>query len=77
MSQAQAAANRTNLSDGVGLGVQGQDGGLRAVGGEGGDDLSNVGDVAGGSDGGHEGSDDGGVRELHLDGLDVYYLLEK
>lgn len=77
MSPAEAAANRTNLSDGVGLGVQGQDGGLWAVGGQGGDDLSNVGDVAGSSDGGHEGSGDGGDRELHLDGLDWYYLLEK
>lgn len=38
-------------------------------------DLSHVGDVAGGSDGGHEGSGDGGVRELHLDGwFGINYL---
>jgi len=55
------------LSDGVGLVVVGQGGGSRAVGGVSSDDLGNVGDVAVGSDGGHEGSGDGGGGELHLD----------
>lgn len=55
------------LSDSVGLVVEGQGGGLWAEGGVVGVDLSDPGDVAG-SDGGHEGSGDGGVGELHLDG---------
>lgn len=58
------------LSDGVGLVVVGQGGGLRAVGGVLGEDLSDVGDVAVGSDGGHEGSGDGGGGELHLEDWD-------
>lgn len=65
------------LGDGVGDTVEAQGGWAWAVSGVGGVDLSNIGDVAGGSDGGHEGSGDGGVRELHLDGLDWYYLLVK
>ena len=56
------------LGDGVGLVVVGQGGGRWAVGGVGSVDLSNPGGVAEGSDGGHEGSGNGGVRELHLDG---------
>lgn len=56
------------LSDGVGLAVEGQGGGLWAVGGVGGVDLSDPGDVAGGSSGGHEGGGNGGVGELHVDG---------
>jgi hypothetical protein len=56
------------LSDGVGLVIEGQGSGLWAVGGVGGVDLSNIGNVAVGSDSGHEGSGDGSVRELHLDG---------
>ena len=31
-------------------------------------DLSDPGDVAGGSSGGHEGGGNGGVGELHVDG---------
>lgn len=61
------------LSDCVGLVVEGHGSGLRAVGGVGGVNLSDIGDVAVGSDSGHEGSGDGSVRELHLDG--VFYLL--
>lgn len=56
------------LSDGVGLAVEGQGGGLWAVGGVGGVDLSDPGDIAGGSSGGHEGGGNGGVGELHVDG---------
>lgn len=64
------------LSDGVGNIVEGQGGWPRAVGGEGSVDLSDPGDVASsGSDGSHKGGGDGGDRELHLDGLDWYYLL--
>jgi hypothetical protein len=62
------------LSDGVGLVVVGQGGGSRAVGGVSSDDLGNVGDVAVGSDGGHEGSGDGGGGELHLDDWDDFTL---
>lgn len=57
------------LGDGVGLVVVGQGGGLRAVGGVVDDDLGDPGDVAVGSDGGHEGSGDGGDGELHLEDL--------
>jgi len=60
------------LSDGVGLVVEGQGGGLRAVGGVVGDDLGDIGDVAESSDGGHEGSGDGGGGELHLEDLDYF-----
>lgn len=62
------------LSDGVGNAVEAQGGGLWAVGGEGSVDLSDPGDVAVGSDGGHKGGGNGGDGELHLD--DWNYLLK-
>ena len=53
--------------DGVGLAVVGQGGGLRAVGGQGSDDLSGVGHVLAGRDGSGK-SQDGGDGELHFVG---------
>lgn len=58
------------LRDSVGLAAVGELSSSRAVGGVGGDDLSNVGDVAGGVRGlgtSGEGSDSGN-GELHFDG---------
>lgn len=67
------------LSDGVGLVIEGQGSGLWAVGGVGGVDLSDIGDVAVGSDGSHKGGGDGSVRELHLDGwiFDYFWKVKK
>lgn len=56
-----------SLSDGVGHAVVSQEGGLRAVGGQGRDDLGGVGHVRGGGGSGGQ-SQDGGSGELHLDG---------
>jgi hypothetical protein len=59
------------LSDGEGLGADGDLGGLRAVGHVGLNDLGNVGDVVA-SEGTGGGSKGDGESGLHLDGIKVF-----